>query len=142
MLRPMFDHCLYFNATALARLVEKEWAVAFKPFGVTPPQGFMMRLILKQPGMLQHELATELTISRPTATRLLDGLQALGLAERRGTGADGRHWAIFPTARAEAMQADINKASGAVTRRIQQQTGKEHFDATVAHVRKISSALK
>ena len=138
----MFDHCIYFNTTALARLVEKEWALAFKPFGVTPPQGFMVRLILKHPGLMQHELATRLTISRPTATRLLDGLQALGLVERRGTGMDGRHWAVFPTEKAEAMHADINKASGEVTRRIQQRTGKENFDETVARVRTISSALK
>ncbi|UUZ73023.1 MarR family transcriptional regulator [Polaromonas sp. P1(28)-8] len=138
----MFDHCLYFNTTALARLVDKEWTRAFKPFGVTPSQGFMLRLVLKNPGMLQHEIADELTISRPTATRLLDGLQALRLIERRGTQADGRHWVIYPTDRAEALHPDINKASGEVTRRIQQQIGKENFEETVARVRNVSSALK
>jgi len=81
-------------------------------------------------------------ISRPTATRLLDGLQALGLVERRSLESDGRHWAVFPTAQAEAMHAGINKASGEVTRRIQQQIGKENFDETVARVRSVSSALK
>ena len=138
----MFDHCLYFNTTALARLVDKEWTLAFKPFGVTPSQGFMLRLVLKQPGMPQHEIADELTISRPTATRLLDGLQAPGLVERRSLESDGRHWAVFPTAQAEALHAGINKASGEVTRRIQQQIGKENFDETVARVRSVSSALK
>lgn len=138
----MFDHCLYFNTTALARLVDKEWTLAFKPFGVTPSQGFMLRLVLKRPGMMQHEIADELTISRPTATRLLDGLQALALIERRSLESDGRHWAVFPTAQAEALHAGINKASGEVTRRIQQQIGKENFDETVARVRSVSSALK
>jgi predicted DNA-binding protein (UPF0251 family) len=66
----MFDHCLYFNTTALARVVEREWAQAFKPLGVTPPQGFLLRLVLARPGLSQFELADELTISRPTATRL------------------------------------------------------------------------
>ncbi|MES2401358.1 MAG: MarR family winged helix-turn-helix transcriptional regulator [Pseudomonadota bacterium] len=138
----MFDHCLYFNTTALARLVDKEWTVAFKPFGVTPSQGFMLRLVLKKPGLLQHQIADELTISRPTATRLLDGLQALKLVERRSTAADGRHWAVYPTAEAEAMHAAINKASGEVTRRIQQNIGKENFDETVSRVRSVSNALK
>ncbi len=138
----MFDHCLYFNTTALARLVDKEWTLAFKPFGVTPSQGFMLRLVLKHPGLLQNELASELTISRPTATRLLDGLQALALIERRSTASDGRHWAVYPTARGEALHAGLNKASGEVTRRIQQQIGKENFDETVARVRSVSSALK
>jgi DNA-binding MarR family transcriptional regulator len=138
----MFDHCLYFNTTALARLVDKEWTIAFKPFGVTPSQGFMLRMVLKQPGLSQHEIALALTISRPTATRLLDGLQALGLVERRALASDGRHWAVFPTAGAEAIHAAINKASGEVTRRIQHQVGKENFDETVARVRSVSSALK
>ena len=138
----MFDHCLYFNTTTLARLVEKEWSLAFKPFGVTPPQGFMLRMVLGKSGMLQHEIAEKLTISRPTATRLLDGLQALKLIERRGTEVDGRHWAIYPTAKAQALHAAINKASGKVTRRIQKQTGRDNFDETVVRIRKVSFALK
>lgn len=138
----MFDHCLYFNTTALARLVDKEWTIAFKPFGVTPSQGFMLRLVLKKPGLLQHQIADELTISRPTATRLLDGLQTLKLVERRSIETDGRHWAVYPTAGAEAMHAAINKASGEVTRRIQQTIGKDNFDETVARVRSVSAALK
>ena len=101
-----------------------------------------MRLVLKHPGMLQHEIATELTISRPTATRLPDGLQALKLIERRDTQADGRHWVVYPTDRAEALHAGINRASGEVTRCIQQQTGKENFEETVARVKSVASVLK
>ncbi|MDO9358692.1 MAG: MarR family transcriptional regulator [Polaromonas sp.] len=138
----MFDHCLYFNTTALARLVEREWAAAFKPFDLTPPQGFMLRLVLGRPGLSQHELASELTIARPTATRLLDGLQALGLVERRESDLDGRHWSVFPTAAALALHTDLNAASGQVTQRIQRQVGKDTFTDTVAKVRGVCSALK
>lgn len=138
----MFDHCLYFNTTALARVVEREWAAAFKPFGLTPPQGFMLRLILGKPGLSQHALASELTISRPTATRLLDGLQRLGLIERRGTDFDARHWAIFPTPKAEKIHAALNTASGQVTQRIQRTVGRDHFLETVGKVREVCSALK
>lgn len=138
----MFEHCLYFNTTALARTVEREWAAAFKPFGLTPPQGFLLRLVLGEPGQSQHALATALTISRPTATRLLDGLQALGLVERRATGGDARHWAIFPTAEAERIHAALNAASGRVTQRIQRTVGREYFLDTVGRVREVCSALK
>jgi DNA-binding MarR family transcriptional regulator len=138
----MFDHCLYFNTTALARVVEREWAAAFKPFGLTPPQGFLLRLVLARPGLSQHELATELTIARPTATRLLDGLQALGLVERRDAEHDARHWSVFPTPAAQAIEAGLNAASGAVTQRIQRQIGKENFNDTVSKVRGVCSALK
>ena len=138
----MFDHCLYFNTTALARVVEREWAAAFKPFGLTPPQGFLLRLVVAQPGLSQHELATQLTIARPTATRLLDGLQTLGLIERREAHFDARHWAVFPTRAAEDIHAQLNAASGEVTRRIQRQIGKENFNDTVNNVRSVCAALK
>jgi DNA-binding MarR family transcriptional regulator len=138
----MFDHCLYFNTTSLARVVEREWTRAFKPFGVTPSQGFLLRLVLAQPGMSQFEIADALTIARPTATRLIDGLQALGLAERRQAEHDGRHWSVFPTRKAQDMEEALNAASGAVTRRIQQQVGKDNFQDTVGKVRAVCSALK
>ena len=138
----MFDHCLYFNTTALARVVEREWARAFKPLGVTPPQGFLLRLVLARPGLSQYEIADALTISRPTATRLIDGLQALGLVERRQAEHDARHWSVVPTARARAMEESLTAASGAVTRRIQQRVGKDNFAETVGKVRAVCSALK
>lgn len=138
----MFEHCLYFNTTALARVVEREWARAFKPLGLTPPQGFLLRLVLAQPGLSQYEIASELTISRPTATRLIDGLQALALVERRAAAHDARHWSVYPTEKAMHMQDPLNAASGAVTRRIQQHVGKENFAETVGRVRAVCSALK
>jgi DNA-binding MarR family transcriptional regulator len=138
----MFDHCLYFNTTSLARVVEREWTKAFKPFGVTPSQGFLLRLVLAQPGLSQFEIAGELTISRPTATRLIDGLEKMNLVERRAAEHDGRHWSVFPTRKAMEMEEAINAASGAVTRRIQQTIGRETFADTVGKVRAACSALK
>ena len=46
----MFDDGLYFNATSLARKLERLWSQAFRPFGLTPAQAFMLRVILDQPG--------------------------------------------------------------------------------------------
>lgn len=138
----MFDHCLYFNTTSLARVVEREWSAAFKPLGLTPPQAFMLRMVLARPGLSQHEIASALTVARPTATRLLDGLQKLGLIERREAKFDGRHWSVFPTSTAESMREQLNAASGQVTQRIQRRIGKENFNETVSKVRGICSALK
>lgn len=138
----MFDHCLYFNTTALARVVEREWMKAFKRLGVTPPQGFLLRLALARPGLSPSELAAALTISRPTATRLIDGLETLGLVERRGAEHDGRHSQVFPTERGMALEQALNDASGEVTRRIQRAVGKDNFSDTVGKIRAVCSALK
>jgi DNA-binding MarR family transcriptional regulator len=138
----MFEHCLYFNTTALARVVERQWSKAFKPLGVTPSQGFLLRLVLARPGLSQHEIALALTISRPTATRLIDGLQELGLIERRNAQHDARHSEIYPTSRGLGLEEALNEASGAVTRRIREQVGSASFAETVGKVRAVCSALK
>jgi DNA-binding MarR family transcriptional regulator len=137
----MFDHCLYFNTTALARVLEREWTKAFKPFGLTPSQAFMLRVVLEKPGLLQSELAAELAISRSTATRTLDGLEQMKLLERRTTEHDRRESAIRPTASAAAMRDKLNAASAEVTRRLKKELGVAHFDETVAKVRGVRSAL-
>jgi DNA-binding MarR family transcriptional regulator len=138
----MFDHCLYFNTTALARLVEREWTKAFKPLGLTPSQAFMLRVVLEKPSLLQNELAKELTISRPTATRTLDGLQKLKLVERRTTESDGREYAIYPTALAQNMKDSLNEESAAVAKRLKKELGHTQFDDVVSKIRSIRSTLE
>jgi DNA-binding MarR family transcriptional regulator len=138
----MFASCLYFNTTALARLLEREWAEAFAHHGLTPPQAFMLRLVLEKPGRLQRELADELTISRPTATRALDGLEAKGLIERRASARDGREWAIHPRPKALAIKADLNQSSGAVTARLKRLLGAGKFQDAVGLLRGVRAALR
>lgn len=137
----MFDQCLYFNTTALARVLEREWTRAFKPFGLTPSQAFTVRVVLAQPGVLQGELARQMVIQRPTATRVLDGLQKLGLVERRGTGGDARELAIFPTAEARAIEQQLNAASAEVTKRLKKELGAEEFGQVVSGVKNTRATL-
>lgn len=137
----MFDHCLYFNTTALARTLEREWTAAFRDLGVTPPQGFMLRMVVAQPGLLQSELADGLAISRSTATRTLDGLQRLGLIERRSTPNDGREMCIHPTPAARKLGAALNAASAGVTERLKGALGERVFDRTVADVKAVKAKL-
>lgn len=138
----MFDHCLYFNTTALARQLEREWARAFAPFELTPAQAFMLRTILERPGLLQRELAEAMVIARPTATRTLDGLVAKGLVERRASDVDGREQTLFPTVAASALRTKLNEASGSVTRRLKRRLGDALFSETVGHIRGVRTALE
>ncbi|BDU56038.1 hypothetical protein LTEGF4_17190 [Limnohabitans sp. TEGF004] len=142
MLSTMFDHCLYFNTTALARRLEREWTEAFSMFGLSPPQAFMLRVILAKPGLLQRELADELSIARPTATRALDLLQTKGLIERRGRDGDGREVCIQPTKNAIAIHAALNKASGTVTSKLKRLLGEAEFGETVSKIRSVRSGLE
>ena len=138
----MFDHCLYFNTAALARQLEKEWAIAFEPFDLTPPQAFMLRAILNKPGLLQREYAEGMVISRPTATRAFDGLVVKGLIVRKSSERDGREQSILPTAAAKAIHVSLNEASIQVGNRLKKLLGKEVFADTVSKISGVRSALK
>src|SRR5471032_2617009 len=106
----MFDQCLYFNTSALARRLDKEWSDAFAPFELTPPQAFMLRAVLARPGLLQKELSDELFVAKSTATRALDFLSAKGYIERRSGAGDGREKCIFPTRKAADIHVELNAA--------------------------------
>ena len=138
----MFDHCLYFNTTALARRLEREWTDAFAPFDLSPPQAFMLRVILAKPGLLQRELAAELSIARPTATRALDHLQTKGLVERSGSDGDARETCINPTRKAVALHAALDAASAGVTSKLKAVLGSAEFGETVSRISGVRSALE
>ncbi len=140
-MRTMFDQCLYFNTTALARRLERRWGEAFAPFGLTAPQGFVLRVVLRRPGLLQGELAEAMAISRPTATRALDGLAAKKLLVRRASANDGREIEVHPTAKAIAMQASLDAASASVTRAIRREAGDDAFASAVAQLRELRTTL-
>ncbi|MBB4348971.1 MULTISPECIES: MarR family winged helix-turn-helix transcriptional regulator [Rhizobiaceae] len=137
----MFDHCLYFNTTALARQLERVWSEAFKPFSLTPSQAFTLRAVLQKPGMLHSELAETLRIARATATRAVDGLVARGLLERRSTKQDGRESEIHPTSEAMKIRNDLDAASGMVTARLKDELGDGVFSGFVRQARSIGSRL-
>jgi DNA-binding MarR family transcriptional regulator len=137
----MFDHCLYFNTTSLARKLEREWAKAFKPFALTPPQAFMLRVILHKQSALQNELANEMNITRSTATRTLDGLQKLGYIKRLANTEDGRELQIQPTAKAEKIKDELNTASGEVTKKFKKLLGNNVFERVVGEVKLVSDVI-
>ncbi len=137
----MFEQCLYFNTTSLARKLEREWTIAFKPFGLTPSQAFMLRVILEKPQSYQNALAKEMNITKPTASRGLDGLEKLGLIERRSSPDDAREIEVHPTRKAKAMKDGLNAASGEVTKKFKRLLGSDEFLDVVGKLRGISEIL-
>lgn len=137
----MFDHCLYFNSSALARLVEREWAAVYAPFGLTPAQGFVLRVVLASHGCLSSQVADVLGIARPTATRLIDNLSEKQLVERRQGEADGREWGVYPTRAGKALERPINDASAKVARALKAKVGADLFESAVSSMHGVRKAL-
>ncbi|WP_144110280.1 MarR family winged helix-turn-helix transcriptional regulator [Paraburkholderia sp. BCC1886] len=137
----MFDHCLYFNSSALARLVEREWAAVYAPFGLTPAQGFVLRVVLATPGCLSSQVADTLGIARPTATRLLDSLSEKQLVERRQAESDGREWGVYPTRSGKALDRPIKEASAEIAKSLRTKVGPALFESAVSSMHGVRKAL-
>ena len=137
----MFDHCLYFNSSALSRHVEREWGAVYAGFGLTPPQGFVLRVVLATPGCLSSQVADVLGIARPTATRLLDNLSDKGLVERRQGETDGREWRVYATRAGKALERPINEASAQIAKNLRARVGPELFEAAVTSMHNVRKAL-
>ncbi|MGI4861249.1 MAG: MarR family winged helix-turn-helix transcriptional regulator [Janthinobacterium lividum] len=138
----MFDHCLYFNSAALARLVEREWTAAYAPFGLTPAQGFVLRVVLASPGSLSSQIAETLGIARSTATRLIDTLCEKGLTERRQAVSDAREWGVHPTRDGRKLAGPIADASTAIAHALRGRVGPELFETAVTSMHGVRTALR
>lgn len=138
----MFEHCLYFNTTSLARQLEREWVRAFKPFGLTPSQAFMLRVILEKQTITSTDLSDELNITKATCSRTLTGLIDLGFVTKVQEGSDGRSYALQATLSATLIRDRINQASGKVTKKIKKIIGSDQFETTVRSLRSIGASIK
>ena len=137
----MFEHCLYFNTTSLARQLEREWTQAFQPFGLTPPQAFMLRAVLEKAVISGTDLSQELNISKATCSRTVGGLIELGFVVKIQADEDARVYELHPTDRAKNIHKALNEASGAVTRTIKKMIGAKQFETTVKTLRSISATI-
>lgn len=130
----MFDRCLYFNLNAMARMVNKVWEEAFQKLGLSPAHAYLLRAVLAQPGMLQKNIAQELTLSPATVTRFIDAMASQGLVERKVT-ADGREAKIYATKRARVLHRDLEKTGQALYSKMRGTLGVKKFDSLVKNLR-------
>jgi DNA-binding MarR family transcriptional regulator len=137
----MFDHCLYFNTTSLARKLEREWAIAFKPFELTPAQAFMLRVVLQKENASQNEIATEMNVTKSTATRTLDGLQNLKYIKRVVSNEDRRACELHATDKAIKLRDELNNASAEVTKKFKKLLGNDVFERVVGEIKAVSTRI-
>jgi MarR family transcriptional regulator, organic hydroperoxide resistance regulator len=139
----MFDKNLYFNSTAISRLVEREWSAAYARLDLTPSQALALRALIASPGFTPSKLAKTLVVGRPTATRVVDGLCKKRLVERRYSRTDARECQLFPTNDALAIENALEQADSIATKIISTKLGTalaQSASGCMDHMRAILSA--
>lgn len=138
----MFEECLYFNSNALARTVTRIWTDAYKPFELSPPHAFMLRVVLAKPGLMPRELAAELSLSRSTVSRFLDSLEKRGFLVRKMTTQDGRELQIYPTESSRKIHVRLDRTGKELSKRMAGLIGKTELSSTIDNIRKFQKALE
>jgi len=138
----MFEGCLYFNSNALARTVSRVWTEAYKPFDLSPPHAFMLRVVLSKPGLMPRELAKELSLSRSTISRFLDSLEKRDFLIRKMTTKDGREVQIYPTKAAIKIHEELDQIGRNLSNLMEKIIGKDDLSQTVSNLRKLQNILE
>jgi DNA-binding MarR family transcriptional regulator len=78
--------------------IAARFAAALEPLGLRPPHFGVMRLLDAAPGATQNELVQRSMIDPSTMVKVIDELEAAGLAERRVDPQDRRRRTVHLTA--------------------------------------------
>ena len=137
----MFERCLYFNTTALARKVNKIWNEAFKEFDLSPSHAYLLRLVLADPGISPKEISQELKLEKSTITRFIDVLEGKKLLTRKGS-AEGRALSIHPTAKAKKIETQLNEKGDELYSTMLAALGNDELGTLIKGLRKAEKTLK
>lgn len=140
---PMFDRCLYFNTNLLSRVMTKKCNKAFEPFGLSAAHAYLLRLVLKQPGMLQKEIAEELHLEKSTITRFITKMQQQGFLIRKSSkNGDLKHQAIYPTDKAKNIHDQLEQTGFNVFKQLQESIELKQLLKFVEEMREITEKIE
>lgn len=137
----MFNGCLYFNLNGLTRRINTEAELAFAATGLSPPQAYLLRVMIAEPGLTVGEAASRLLLAPSTVTRFADALLARGLLERRA-GEDGRQVRLFPSKEGERLGEKVEACARELAAQLKQAIGAESFASLVRDVRRARGRLE
>lgn len=137
----MFERCIYFNLNSLSRDINRIWDDAFQRQGLSPAHGYLLRLVLNEPGITQKEIAQNLNLDPSTVTRFIDALSAKKYIRRQTSPDNVRTSQIFPTAKAEDLHADLERTGAELYATLRKKIGAQRFDRLVKELRAIRQAI-
>lgn len=80
------EHCLYFTANSLARIITEMTERAFSKMGISASYGHLMLIIIDNPDLSLSELSKQMHVKPSTMTRFIDKLEHLGFVKRELVG--------------------------------------------------------
>lgn len=132
----MFDRCLYFNTNVLARKIDKLWTEAFGELGLAPAHAYLLRLVLEKPGLVQKEIAQELSLEKSTITRFIDKMVAEDYLYRTVAATNNlKEQCIYPTEKAIKIKDKLNDIGNQLYKRMKGLLSEDELKLMVEKIR-------
>ncbi|MGK0442561.1 MAG: DNA-binding MarR family transcriptional regulator [Pseudohongiellaceae bacterium] len=137
----MFERCLYFNVNSLARKLNARWEQAFAPFNLPPSHGYLLRVVLENPGLTQQKIAEELRLNKSTVTRFISALEKKELLLRENSSKDQRERVIIPSKKAVSLHKGLEVLGDELYSSMCEVLGRNNVESFVKSARIINDAL-
>ena len=102
-----------FLLTQLGSLAAENFAAKTRELGITPPEAGVMRILGRQVGMNQRELAEKLGVVQSRVVALVDSLESAGLIIRERSAIDRRNQVLQVTASGRDLLAKLRTVAEA-----------------------------
>ena len=100
-----------FLLTQLGSLAAENFAAKTRELGITPPEAGVMRILGRQGGMNQRELAEKLGVAQSRVVVLVDSLESAGLIARERSLIDRRSQVLRVTESGRDLLANLRIAA-------------------------------
>lgn len=134
-----FSQCLYFTSNALARKTEKLAQESWSRVGLSPSHGYLLLLVLEEPGMQAGMLARQLQLQPSTITRLIEKLENMKLVHRV---TEGKTTSVFPSNKAKTLLPKMLESVTDFTQRYTAILGMQESTALVNGMAQIADKLE
>lgn len=133
-----YSKCLFFTSNALARKVEKLAIESWKRVDMSPSHGYLLMLLLEEPGMQPGNIAAQLQLTPSTITRLIEKLEERKLVVRT---TEGKITNVYPSPKAKELLPELKACVQDFAEHYSKILGKEETTKLVQNMNKFSDKL-
>ncbi len=133
-----YKQCLYFASSALSRKVEKLATECWQPAGLSPSHGYLLMVVIAEPGVQPSLLVEQLHLTPSTITRLIEKLEEKKLVVRT---AEGKVTNVYPTPKGKDMLPLLQSCVASFYQRYSQMLGKEESEHLVKSICEVTDKL-
>jgi MarR family transcriptional regulator, organic hydroperoxide resistance regulator len=120
------EDCLSFLIGKAQQQVTKASRDALAPYGVTPVQFAILKVLWENNGLNGAELCARLVLDSATVTGLIDRMEAAGLLERRADpGGDRRMSRVYLTKKGAQLESPLDAAMDRVNKQFVNALGRD-----------------